>query len=98
MIIFYFRWACTHLKVNLQNQIINLGFQKKQLLIDIITSIEFLQWNKAKSIWVLHFLFDDFSIDCDCDDSISVFSKTKTISIFGSEFEVFLEPNIQIQE
>jgi hypothetical protein len=46
----------------------------------------------------LHFLFDNYSIDCDCDDCISVFPKTKTISTYGSEYEFLLEPIIQIQE
>jgi hypothetical protein len=94
LIIFCFLYG---LVTNLYSQIISLRFQKKQFLIDIITSIEFIQWNKAKSIWILHFLFDNYSIDCDCDDCISVFLQTKTNSTYGSEYEFLLEPIIQIK-
>jgi hypothetical protein len=74
-----------------------LSFDKTQYLIDIINSIEFIQWNKAKSIWILMFLFDVYSIDCDCVECKNIFSRNE-ISTFGSEYEFFLEPIIQIQE
>jgi len=51
-------WACFRLNNKISNEILHLSFDKTQYLIDIINSIEFIQWNKAKSIWILMFLFD----------------------------------------
>jgi hypothetical protein len=48
-------WTCTRLNTELNDVISRLSFRKRQYLIDIITSIEFIQWNKAKSIWIQKF-------------------------------------------
>jgi hypothetical protein len=90
-------WACFRLNNKISNEILHLSFDKSQYLIDIINSIEFIQWNKAKSIWILMFLFDVYSIDCDCVECKNIFSRNE-ISTFGSEYEFFLEQIIQIQE
>ena len=89
-------WACFRLNNKISNEILHLSFDKTQYLIEIINSIEFIQWNKAKSIWILMFLFDVHSIDCDCVECRNILSKNE-ISTFGSEYEFFLEPIIQIQ-
>ena len=86
-------WACFRLNNKISNEILHLSFDKTQYLIEIINSIEFIQWNKAKSIWILMFLFDVHSIDCDCVECRNILSKNE-ISTFGSEYEFFLEPII----
>ena len=91
-------WTCTRLKTKLYDQINRLSFHKKQDLIDVITSIEFIQWNKAKSIWILQFLFEHYDLDCDCAECKKMFPESKAISTFGSEYEFFLEPLIKLQE
>ena len=70
------------MKTKLYDQISHLSFQKKQDLIDIITSIEFIQWNKAKSIWIKQFLFEHYDHGCDCAECMDIFPKSKSISIF----------------
>jgi hypothetical protein len=63
---------------------------KKQNFINIINSIEFIQWNKAKSIWILNILLVEYSFDCNFEEFIVYFPKTKSISIsYGSEYEFF---------
>ena len=42
------------------------------------------------------FLFDVYSIDCDCVECKNIFSEN-AISTSGSEYEFFFEPIIQIQ-
>jgi hypothetical protein len=62
---------------------------KKQNFFNIINSIEFIQWNKAKSIWILNILLSECSFDCNFEECIVYFSKTKSISTYGSEYEFF---------
>ncbi len=73
-------------------------FTQKQDFINIINSIEFIQWNKAKSTWILNILFSKYSYGCNCDECIIIFPKSKSISTFGSEYEIFLQPIIEIQK
>jgi hypothetical protein len=91
-------WTCTRLKTKINDEINRLRFPKRQDLIDIITSIEFIQWNKAKSIWIQQFLFEHYDHDCDCAECMELFPENKFISTFGSEYEFFLEPLIKLQE
>jgi hypothetical protein len=91
-------WTCKKLNNQIIDKIMGLLFSKKQHLIDIINSVEDVEWNKAKSVWILRILFDDYVIDCNCDECIIVFPLSKTISTFGAEYEFLLGPIIEIQK
>ena len=92
-------WACSRIRTKIKDTINCSTFMKKQDFINIINSIEFLQWNKAKSIWILNILLSEYSFDCNCEECIVYFPKTKSISTYGSEYEEFFrQPIIEIQK
>ena len=64
-------------------------FPEKNDLIEIINKIELIQWNIAKSTWILKILFNDYCLECDCSECVTVFHKSRTISTFGAEYEYF---------
>ncbi len=83
------------MKTKLNDQISHLSFQKKQDLIDIITSIELIQWNKAKSIWIQQFLFEHYDLDYDRAEFKIIFPERKSISTFSSEDEFLILIKVQ---
>ena len=59
-------------------------FSKKQHLIHIINSVEDVELNQAKYVWILRIFFY-----CNCDECIIFIPLNKT---FGAEYEFFLGP------
>jgi hypothetical protein len=84
-------WVCS----KLNSSIISLILFKP--IIRIINSIEMNEWNKAKSIWLKEILYEYFDFDCNCSECAPLF-KNHTINTFGSEYEFFLEPIINLQK
>ena len=70
---------------------------KRNCIIDIISCIEKNEWNQAKSLWLVYGLDLKHDFSCECDLCKEFFNR-KTVSKFGSEYEFFMQPMIQIQK
>ena len=49
-------------------------------------------------IAILKILFNDYCLECDFSEFVTVLPKRRTISTFGAKYEYFLERIIKIQE
>ena len=90
-------WTCTKLNNNIVSYISNMKFHSGHFLNEIITCIENKEWNKAKSIWLLDVLSLDYELECNCDHCKNCLTNG-AISTFGSEYEFFLQPIVEIQK
>ena len=58
-----FLWTSSKLNDKIVDKIIASLFPEKNDLIEIINKIELIQWNMAKSTWILKILFNDYCLD-----------------------------------
>ena len=95
-------WTCAQVNNNLNLLIEDLPSDFRDEIIQIIECIETNNWNRAKSIWLSKILYSEYDLTCKCDECIELTENkiisNNSISTFGSEYEFFLNPIIQIQK
>ena len=95
-------WTCAHINKNIMQYIGGLSFEFGNDILQIIDCIEHINWNRAKSIWLSKILYWEYDLTCKCEDCIVLTDNkiisNNTISTYGSEYEFFLNPIIQLQK